>query len=63
MSKSLKTTLSVVAIVFFLGSTIGLILTLTAGSGKPSAAKLEVDLLTREEIITSAYKVYGRPRP
>jgi hypothetical protein len=60
VSKNLKSVLSVVAIVFFLGSTVGLILTLTAGgSGKSEKPKLQVDLKTREEIITSAYKVYG----
>jgi hypothetical protein len=59
MSKSLKATLSVIAIVFFLGSVIGLVLTLTAGGSGTSQPELQVELHTREEIITSAYKVYG----
>jgi hypothetical protein len=60
MSKSLKITLSVVAVVVLLGSTVGFILTLTSsGSGKSSKPKLQVDLHTINELITSAYKVYG----
>jgi hypothetical protein len=60
MSKNLKITLSVIAIVFLLGSTAGLILTLTAGgSDETGNAQLDVQLLTREEIVTAAYKVYG----
>ena len=59
MSKSLKTALSLLAVVFFLGSAVGLILTLSSGGAKTQQPKLQVDLHTREEIITSAYKVYG----
>jgi hypothetical protein len=60
MSKTTRTVLSIVAIVLLLGSTVGLILTLAAGSsGGSGEAKLEVDLVTREEIVTAAYKAYG----
>jgi len=59
MNKNVKAVLSVVAIVLFLGSTIGLILVLTAGSGESGEVKLDVQLHTREEIVTAAYKAYG----
>ncbi|MBN2028073.1 MAG: hypothetical protein JW854_15090 [Actinobacteria bacterium] len=59
MNKNVKAVLSIVAIVLFLGSTIGLILVLTAGSGESGEVKLDVQLHTREEIVTAAYKAYG----
>jgi hypothetical protein len=60
MSKGLKTVLSAVAALVLIGSTVGLILTLAAGGAEKSEKpKLQVELHTREEIITSAYKVYG----
>ena len=60
MSKNLKTVLSIVAIVVFLGSTVGLILTLTAGgSDGAGEVNLDVQSFPREEILTAAYKAYG----
>jgi len=60
VSKPLKTTLSIVLIVVFLGSTVGMILTLTAGGDEVVAeVKLQVDLYPTEEIFTCAYKSYG----
>ena len=59
MSRSLKAALSMLAILFFLGATVGLVLTLTAGGGKSAEPKLAVELHTREEIVTAAYKAYG----
>jgi hypothetical protein len=59
MGKNVRAVLSVIAIVLFLGSTVGLILTLTADSGGGGEAKLDVQLHTREELLTAAYKAYG----
>ncbi|MEW6554539.1 MAG: hypothetical protein AB1384_09660 [Actinomycetota bacterium] len=60
MSKNVRTVLSIVAIVLLLGSTVGLILTLAAGGSVGAGeANLEVSLITREEIVTAAYKAYG----
>jgi len=60
MSKNVKVTLSIVAIIFFLGSTVGLILTLSAGGADATGeVVLDVQLLPTEEILTAAYKVYG----
>lgn len=58
MSKGLKTTVTIVLIVVFLASTVGLILTLTAG-GKGEEPQLQIDLYPTEEILTCAYKSYG----
>jgi hypothetical protein len=63
VNKNLKAVLSVVAIVILLGSTAGLILTLTSGgSGGSGEAKLDVQVHTRKEILTAAYKAYGDDR-
>lgn len=59
MSKNARLVLSVVLVVFLLGSTVGLILTLTASSGGSGEAKLDVKVIPREEILTAAYKAYG----
>jgi hypothetical protein len=59
MSKNVRAALSIIAIIFFLGSTVGLILVLTAESGGNGEARLDVQLHTREEILTAAYKAYG----
>jgi hypothetical protein len=56
-----KTLLTIVFIVVFLGSTAGLILTLTSkGAGASGGSpKLNVDLFVRDEVVTAAYKIYG----
>ena len=59
MSKNLKAALSILAIVLFLGSTVGLVLVLTAGTGEEGEVELDVELHPREEIVTAAYKAYG----
>lgn len=59
MNKNLKVALSVIAVVLFLGSTVGLILTVTAGGTVSAEPRLEVKLLPVREIITAHYKVYG----
>jgi hypothetical protein len=60
VSKPLKTTLSIVLIIVFLGSTVGFILTISAGGGdEPVEASLQVTLYPTEEIFTCAYKSYG----
>ncbi len=59
MNKSLKAVLSIVFIIVFLGSTVGLILVLTADSGESGETRLNVQVITRKEIVTAAYKAYG----
>ena len=59
MRSSLKTVLVLVSAALFLASAAGLVVTLTSQPEPSGAAKLEVKLHTREEILTCAYKIYG----
>lgn len=61
MRKSTKTVLVVVLIVLMVGSGALFAFALTRSSAKydPKKVKLDIDFHTREEILTSAYKVYG----
>ncbi len=59
MSRNARLLLSVVLAVVLLGSTAGLILTLTANSGESGKARLSVKVIPRQEILTAAFKAYG----
>lgn len=62
MKPQTRTILTVVFLIIFLGSTAGLILTLTAKKSAASdggKANLQIDLYVRPEVVTAAYKIYG----
>ncbi len=61
MKPQTKMLLTVVLIIIFLGSTAGLILTLTAkkAGAAGGSPRLQVDLYVRPEVVTGAYKIYG----
>ncbi len=55
-----KMLVTIVFIIIFLGSTTGLIFTLTAKKSEAKGtAKLSVDVFVRPEVVTGAYKIYG----
>lgn len=59
MGKNVRLLLSVLLALILLGSAAGLILTLAASSGESGEARLSVKVITRDEILTAAYKAYG----
>jgi len=61
MSKQLKTLLVVVLAILMVTSGALFVISVTRPSAAydPSKVKLDVKLLTRNEILTCAYKVYG----
>lgn len=60
MNKPVRTVLILLVVLVFLGSTAGLVLTLTSGGTKDGGeVKLDVKLHAREELVTAAYKIYG----
>ncbi len=60
MSQQSRAIISVIMVVIFVGSTIGLVFTLSAKQPVASQdIKLDVDLYVRPEVITGAYKIYG----
>ncbi|OFW57122.1 MAG: hypothetical protein A2Y75_02010 [Candidatus Solincola sediminis] len=55
-----KMVLTIILIIVLLGSTTGLIFTLTSKKSEAKGApKLNVDVYVRPEVVTAAYKIYG----